>query len=261
MSYLPETKKSLGQHWLSDELILDEIIEFAGANEAPCVLEIGPGPGVLTEALALVSPRVVAVELDHALAEKLQAKQLSGVDVIEADILDFDLRSIELASDYHVVANVPYYITSKIIRVLTTQPETPARITLLVQKEVAERIAADAGQHSLLSLSVQLFGVVTLGPVVEAKYFEPPPKVDSQTIRIDRHDKPVIDVDEKKFFTLLRAGFGEKRKKLINSLSGGLQQPKDELQQLFVEVGLKPTIRAQELSLQEWEKLYNKLYN
>ena len=245
--------KALGQNWLKNREILDNIAMLSlpdNSNIETC-LEIGPGLGTLTSSLLRIYPEVVAVEFDESLARNLP-KSFPGknLKVINEDFLKFDLNSI--TSPYVVAANIPYYITSPIIQKLITAEHKPARIVLLVQKEVAERIAAGAGEQTLLSLQVQNFAVATLGPVVGREYFTPPPKVDSQVIILD--PKPTPDVPEK-VLSLAKLGFTNPRKKLISNLSVSLQKPKAELAAIFAELSFNLNARPADLSLKDWEKL------
>jgi 16S rRNA (adenine1518-N6/adenine1519-N6)-dimethyltransferase len=155
-----------------------------------------------------------------------------------------------------VVANIPYYLTSNLIRVLSESINPPAEVALLVQKEVAERVAAKPGDMSVLSVTAQFYWEVTLGQVVPARLFTPPPKVDSQILILKRRPKPLFEVDTKGLFRLVKAGFNNRRKTLLNSLSGGLQKPKDEISTMLESAGIKPTARPQELSLEQWYELY-----
>jgi 16S rRNA (adenine1518-N6/adenine1519-N6)-dimethyltransferase len=199
--------------------------------------------------------RVVAVEFDAELARKLPG-QFPGkkLDVYNEDILQFDFR--RLPAGYKVVANVPYYITSKIVQVLSNCTNPPVEAALLVQKEVAERIVAKPGDMSVLSVSAQIFWDVELGPIVAAEWFTPPPKVDSQVVVLKRKARPMVSEDEqKKFFRVVKAGFSERRKKLRSSLSGGLGLDKKTVDELLVQAGLSPEARAQELSIAEWLRL------
>ena len=191
--------KSLGQHWLKDRVILEAIVDEAEISDSDTVLEIGPGLGTLTSVLLSRAKRVIAVEFDKDLAGKLSG-QFPGKDltVHNQDILSFDLSS--LPPRYKVVANVPYYITSKIVQLLSETSNPPSCSVLLVQKEVAERLAAAPGEMSLLSLSAQLFHEVSLGPLVPAEYFTPPPKVDSQVVVLYRRTTPLVPFDLQKAF-------------------------------------------------------------
>lgn len=244
--------KALGQHWLTDREVLASIADAAHLSAADHVLEIGPGLGTLTSVLLKRAASVTAVEFDAALARKLPG-QFPGTNltVHNEDFLQFDLS--QLPAGYKVVANVPYYITAKIIQRLLAAENKPAVSVLLVQKEVAERLAAQPGDMSVLAVSAQVASEVTLGPVVPAEYFTPPPKVDSQVVILaTRADSELSDVDEALFYKVVKAGFAERRKKLRSSLSGGLQMSKPDTETLLLGAGLSPDARAQDLSVQQW---------
>lgn len=247
--------KSLGQHWLKDRLILEAIADQADITETETILEIGPGLGTLTSVLLDRAHRVESVEFDAELARKLPA-QFPGknLKVHNADILSFDLTM--LPKGYKVVANVPYYITSKIVQLLSETANPPSLTVLLVQKEVAERLAAQPGDMSMLSISAQVFHEVTLGPLVPAEYFTPPPKVDSQVVILHRRAEPLVPMKQQKaFFRLVKAGFAERRKKLRSSLSAGLHTDKATIDELLLKADLNPESRAQELSIEQWQRL------
>lgn len=251
--------KSLGQHWLKDRFILEEIAECAELSKDDVVLEIGPGLGTLTSVLLRQAASVVAVEFDEALAKKLPG-QFPGTSltVHNQDILSFDLT--QLPKNYKVVANVPYYITSKIVQLLSEASNPPSLAVLLVQKEVAERLAATPGGMSIMSVAAQVYTEVELGPLVLAEYFTPPPKVDSQVVILRRRAEPVFgDLPEKSFFRIVKAGFVERRKKLRSSLAGGLNVEKERVDLALQECGLAPDVRAQELSVQDWVHLARNL--
>jgi len=253
-------KKSLGQHWLKDRQVLSEIADEAAIQEDETVLEIGPGLGTLTSELLKRAKNVIAVELDGDLASKLPG-QFPGtaLEVVNQDILTFDLRT--LPNGYVVVANVPYYITSKIIQLLTTATNKPRTIVLLIQKEVAERLAATPGNMSILSVSAQVYASVRLGTVVPAELFTPPPKVDSQVVILDVFDVPLVGGDEEKdFFRVVKAGFSAKRKKLRSSLSSGLHISKQAVEELLQKNGISPDDRAEELTIQNWLDITRSLY-
>lgn len=248
-------KKSLGQHWLRDRDVLTHIADCAEVTPDDVVLEIGPGLGTLTSELLRRSKSVTAVEFDEDLARKLPA-QFPGKDltVVQSDILSFDLSV--LPAHYKVVANVPYYITSKIVQLLMTATNKPDTAVLLVQKEVAERLAAKPGDMSILAVSAQLFAGVSLGDVVPAALFTPPPKVDSQVVILKTRQTPFLtDISEKEFFRVVKAGFSAKRKMLRSSLSGGLGVTKDQSESYLRAAGIKPDTRAESLSLEDWVRL------
>lgn len=245
------SKKSLGQHWLTDETTLKSICDSADLYPQDTVLEIGPGTGSLTKHLLQRVKRVVAVEKD----EKLAAALPPAVEVIAGDILKFDL--LQLPAGYKVVANIPYYLTSNLLRVLSESPNPPGSMTLLVQKEVAERMGASPGHMSILAVSVQLYYECHLGQVVPSRLFTPPPKVDSQVVNLRRRAQPLFsDMDTARFFRLVKAGFSEKRKKLRSSLAGGLGISREQTDRLLKKAGINGDLRAQELSLKEWYKLH-----
>ncbi len=254
-------KKSLGQHWLNDEATLAAICESAGVQPGDPVLEVGPGLGTLTRQLLRRGAHVTAVEFDQYLAANL-SKNVRGdgsidvdLTVVSEDILHFDLT--QLPPGYKVVANIPYYLTSNLIRVLCESSNPFSTAAILIQKEVAQRVAAGPGQMSILSVSAQYYCEVSLGSFVPKELFTPPPKVDSQVLELSYRQQPLFeDVDTKQFFRLVRAGFSQKRKTLENALSGGLAIGKEEARALLQAAGVPASTRAQALSLADWHKLY-----
>lgn len=248
-------KKSLGQHWLRDRDTLAYIAESAEISSEDTVLEIGPGLGTLTSELLRRAQKVIAVEFDEDLARKLPG-QFPGknLEVIQSDILAFDLS--RLPAGYKVAANVPYYITSKIVQLLMTAENKPAVAVLLVQKEVAERLAAGPGDMSILAVSAQVFAEVELGDTVPAELFTPPPKVDSAVVILRSRPTPLVAAsEEKQFFRLVKAGFSAKRKKLRSSLSGGLAISKDQVEKYLKKAGIGLDKRAEDLSIDQWLSL------
>ena len=256
MTVEPIPKKSLGQHWLDDADCLQAMLDMAAVTPADTVLEIGPGLGSLTQLLVKQAKQVVAVEFDHYLAVGLPSRVTEdNLQIIEQDILRLDLT--ELPAGYKVVANIPYYLTSNLIRVLSESTNPPEKVALLIQKEVAERVAAKPGAMSMLSVTAQFFWQVELGRVVKAELFTPPPKVDSQIVGLTRRTQPLFaGVEPKLFFRLAKAGFGERRKTLRNSLSGGLHLDKVVVEDWLQSAGLDQQLRAQNLSLEQWHDLY-----
>lgn len=247
--------KSLGQHWLRDRAVLSHIADLADIQPGDTVLEIGPGLGTLTSELLRRAEKVIAVEFDEELARKLPG-QFPGknLEVKTGDILSFDLST--LPKGYKVVANVPYYITSKIVQLLMTADNKPAIAVLLVQKEVAQRLAAKPGDMSILAVSAQLFSEVSLGDVVPAALFTPPPKVDSQVVVLKTRTESFLgEVSEKAFFRVVKAGFSAKRKKLRSSLSAGLGISKQQLETQLAQADISPDDRAETLSLDDWLRL------
>ena len=246
-----KNNKSLGQHWLKDRMILDEIADEAFLPDVSTCLEIGPGLGTLTSSLLRRFSKVIAVEFDSKLAENLP-KSFPGknLEVINSDFLKFDLNSIE--KPYVVSGNIPYYITSPIISKLVTAENKPEKIVLLIQKEVAERILEGAGKYTYLSLFVQNYAEVKPGILVEKEYFTPPPKVDSATIILTPREKPLM---REEVLNFTKIGFNNPRKKLIHNLPYG----KDKITEAFLKLGLSENIRAQDLDHETWEKLYKML--
>ncbi|HET7320401.1 MAG TPA: 16S rRNA (adenine(1518)-N(6)/adenine(1519)-N(6))-dimethyltransferase RsmA [Candidatus Saccharimonadales bacterium] len=257
---LPFAKKSLGQHWLTDSASLEAMCQAAGVEARDTVLEIGPGLGTLTDLLVKRAGQVVAVEFDAKLADELPGRvPADNLQVLQQDILGLDFT--QLPPGYKVVANIPYYLTSNLIRVLSETNNPPAVAVLLVQKEVAERVAAKPGAMSILGVTAQYYWDVRTGSEVPAELFTPPPKVDSQILILHRRPEPLFpDVDEKVFFRLVKAGFSQKRKTLQNSLSGGLHSSREQATSLLTAAGIEPTVRAQTLSLEQWYALY-RAYN
>jgi 16S rRNA (adenine1518-N6/adenine1519-N6)-dimethyltransferase len=257
---LPSTKKSLGQHWLQDELSLSAMVEAAGIGSGDTVLEIGPGPGTLTEQLVATAKQVIAVEFDEDLARELPLRvPADNLHVIRQDILSFDFT--QLPAGYKVVANIPYYLTSKLLQTMCESRNPFSDGALLIQKEVAERVCAQPGAMSLLSVSVQFYCEVGLGPLVPARLFTPPPKVDSQILMLSYRSQPrFADVDAKAFFRVVKAGFSQRRKTLLNSLSAGLHLSRPETVTLLESVGIAPTDRAQALTLEDWYALYRAIH-
>ncbi len=253
-----QNKKSLGQNWLKDRSILNEIAELALGNDPedidaqlPVCLEIGPGLGTLTSSLLRIFPEVIAVEYDEKLARNLP-KSFPGknLTVQHEDFLQFDIESFpSLQKPYVVAANIPYYITSPIIQKLLEAKNKPERIVLLIQKEVAERIAAKNGEHTVLSLFVQNNARVKLGPVVGRELFTPVPKVDSQIIILEPLSQSQIDPLT---FSVIKRGFSSPRKKLIKNLG---QVSKDKLVSIFEKEKISLDARPADLSLSDWEKI------
>lgn len=262
--------RRLGQNFLIDPGSLAQVVEAAGILAGDTVLEIGPGLGSLTRYLAIAASQVIAVELDERLLPALHQvlAPYPNVRVVVGDILGFDpAQLIQPETDrndspletYRVVANIPYYITSALIRHLLEAEVRPACMALTVQLEVAERICAVPGDMNLLALSVQVYGRPRIMSRIPAGAFYPAPKVDSAVVRVDLYGEPVVPgprLDE--FFRLAKAGFSQKRKTLRNSLSGGMRWPKNETERILQSAGIDPMRRAETLSLEEWSLLAEK---
>ncbi len=250
--------KGLGQNFLQDPLALETIVSAAEIRPADTVLEIGPGLGSLTRYLAVSAKAVVAVELDPNLLPPLEAVLAphANVRLIQGDILKLSPGELVNEKDYLVVANIPYYITSAVIRHLLEHEPKPRRIVLTVQKEVAQRICATAGDMSLLALSVQVYGKPRIAARIPAGAFFPAPKVDSAVLCVDIYPSPLIEAELlDKFFKLIKAGFGQKRKTLRNSLSSGLHISPPDAAELLTRANVDPQRRAETLSIDEWRML------
>lgn len=254
--------KSLGQHWLKDRDILNQIAFDAEIENGDFVLEIGPGLGTLTSSLLKFAGdgKVLCVEFDEELAKKLPA-QFPGknLEIINEDFLEFDLN--KLPRNYKVAANVPYYITSKIVEKLLASENKPSVAALLVQKEVAERMAAEKGEMSVLAIASQIYAEVSLGDIVPREFFTPPPKVDSQIVILRVRKTNLIDefnnktgsaVTEKQLFRVVKAGFMAKRKKIIKGLSANLVLDKETLEDILQRSNVSPDMRPQDLSIEDW---------
>ncbi|MFA4995959.1 MAG: 16S rRNA (adenine(1518)-N(6)/adenine(1519)-N(6))-dimethyltransferase RsmA [Patescibacteria group bacterium] len=290
-------KKGLGQNFLVDKNALDQIVEAAeltspqpspSEGEGELVVEVGPGVGTLTLELIKQAGEVVAVEMDEKLAELLKRQlchsrssrestivdpRLRGDDndklkIVCSDILSVNLNELVGDRKYKVVANIPYYITSKIIELFLTAENKPESIVLLVQKEVAERICAKAGGMSVLSVSVQLYGKPEIVGIVPKESFFPSPKVDSAILKIsdiqDPFDSLSLAQDDtrnlsKSFFRCVHIGFASRRKTLVNNLSAGYHIDKKKASDIINAIGLSDSVRAQELSIEDWEKLAQKM--
>lgn len=251
-------KKGLGQNFLADPSALDRIVQAAEITPGDSVLEVGPGLGSLTRYLAAVARRVVAVELDGSLLAPLE-QVLAGapnVEIIRGDILDLDPAELIDEPGFLVVANIPYYITSNLIRHLLEARLKPRRLVLTVQREVAGRITAGPGDMSLLALSVQVYGKPAVAARIPAGAFYPAPKVDSSVVRVDLYPEPLIPAGAlDAFFRLAKAGFGQKRKTLRNALAAGLSWPGQRAADLLQAAGIDPMRRAETLDLGEWGRL------
>jgi len=249
-------KKQLGQSFLEDESALEKVVAAADLLPTDTVLEIGPGLGSLTRHLARAVQRVIAVEIDAALLPPLEEvlQPYGNVEIILADILRLDLAKVEgLAPGYIVVANIPYYITSAIVRHLVEAPVRPARIVLTGQREVAERMVAQPDDMNMLAVSVQFYTAARVGAKLAAGAFYPRPDVDSAVIRLDVRPTPAVAVPEVEgFFRVVKAGFSQKRKQLRNSLAGGLQLDNTQADTLLTAAGIDPQRRAETLALPEW---------
>lgn len=250
-------KKSLGQNFLKSRVVVARILSAADVSENDTVLEIGPGKGVLTEALLSAGARVVAVEKDRELLPLLQEKFKKEIAsqqlvLIEDNVLQFNPEEHDMLRDgYKLVANIPYYITGEILEKFLSHTHPPSCAVLLVQKEVAQRIIARDGKESILSISVKAYGTPRLVMNVSKKYFSPAPKVDSAVLCIDNISKNnFADVSEEHFFEIVKVGFAHKRKVLISNLSSHFKR--ETLEMFLKERGRSLRARAEELSLADW---------
>jgi 16S rRNA (adenine1518-N6/adenine1519-N6)-dimethyltransferase len=256
--YGVKPRKALGQNFLISEGARDAIIEAADLDPSDAVLEIGPGLGALTEALAGIAARVVSIELDEGLFQILEDTLggLENVILLQGDILNITPGELGLASGYLVVANIPYNITSALIRHLMESEITASRVVLTVQKEVAERIVAAPGDMNLLALSVQVFGVPSIQTTLSPETFYPAPSVESAVVRIDmypRYDLELSLLDT--LFKLAKAGFSQKRKQLKNAIAHGMPIDKSKAEKLLSSCGIEPSRRAQTLDIDSWYRL------
>ena len=266
-----KARKGLGQHFLIDGEVLGLITSAAELTPADVIMEVGPGLGILTQELARQAGWVVAIELDSKLAAILKQTLASfdNVTIINEDILGIDPaallneqktrfpRAINTPFSYKVVANLPYYITSAVLRHFLEASLKPQIMVVMVQKEVAEAIVAEPGQMSLLSISVQFYGEPRIISYVPAQSFYPEPEVDSAILRVDLYPQPAVAVtDETSFFELVRAGFTASRKQICNSLAQGLGLSKAEVLSLLGKASIVPQRRAETLTLGEWAQLW-----
>jgi len=254
--------KRLGQNFLVDEAALAKIVEISAVTSQETVLEIGAGLGGLTRHLASRAHQVVAVELDGRLLPILQRvlSPFPNVRLVQGDILKLDPADLLEVAGYLVVANIPYYITSALIRHLLEARHKPSRLVLTLQKEVAERICARPGALSLLGLSVQVYGRPQIRAHIPAGAFYPAPQVDSAVVRVDLYPQPLIPYAWlETFFRLARAAFAQKRKNLRNALAAGMGWSPPQAERLLLQAGIDPRRRAETVSLDEWKALVQTL--
>jgi 16S rRNA (adenine1518-N6/adenine1519-N6)-dimethyltransferase len=253
-------KKSLGQNFLTNKKIAEDIVKAGNISKKDIVLEIGPGKGMLTEFLLKQAKRVIAVEKDNELFSFLSKKFTAEISsnkliLISGDILDFDFSSYELKNNsYKLIANIPYNITGQLFRLFLETGPQPKTIVLMIQKEVAERIIARNKKESVLSVSVKTYGIPKIARRVSAGSFFPKPNVDSAVLAVENIKSPFKNrPEEKKFFELLKAGFSSKRKKLSSNLSAVI--PKNEILKIFTKLGLNENTRAEDVSAETFLKI------
>jgi len=252
--------KKLGQNFLINKGVIKKTLETAGLSAKDTVLEIGPGLGVLTQELAKRAKMVVAIEKDQNLARilnnELKIKKIGNVKIIEGDILKILKTRTLIPNSYKVVANIPYYLTSRLIRIFLETKNKPKEIILMVQKEVAQRICASPPDMNLLAVSVQFYAKPKIISFVSKKSFWPQPKVDSAILQM----APLINADRKPinadlFFKVVRAGFSQPRKQLINNLKGGLKIKREMAENWLLKNNIQPTQRAETLTVENWISL------
>ena len=265
--YNLRAKKGLGQNFLVDDAVLQTIIQAADLKPTDTVIEVGPGLGLMTAELAIHAGWVIAIELDNQLADILnETLQYENIVVLNEDVLGTNPGTLlqgrapgfpPAFNCYKVVANLPYYITQPVIRHFLEAPVKPDKMVLMVQKEVAETICAEAGQRRVLSIAVQFYGRPSIVAVVPAASFLPAPDVESAVLLIDVYKEAPVAVDNVEgFFKLVRAGFTAARKQVVNSLSQGLGLPRPAIQQMLSRVDIDPQRRAETFTLEEWAALW-----
>jgi 16S rRNA (adenine1518-N6/adenine1519-N6)-dimethyltransferase len=247
--------KALGQNFLHDAAIVRRIVAAAGVRPEDTVLEIGPGLGIMTEELARAAQRVIAVEIDRRLAAHLRQTLPANVTIVEGDALEVDPATLA-GPDYIAVANLPYSVGNAILRRLQEADPPPRSLTIMVQREVAERMSAAPPDMSILAVAVQFYGTPRIAFRVGGGAFVPPPSVESAVVRIDTHTPPLPHPEHARFFEVVNAGFAQRRKQLVNTLSNGLRQPRAEITRALVAVDIPPTERAERLSVADWVRLY-----
>jgi 16S rRNA (adenine1518-N6/adenine1519-N6)-dimethyltransferase len=256
-------RKRWGQNFLVSEGVLERIVAAAEIRREDVVLEVGAGLGTLTRALALRSDRVIALELDSRLIRVLHQvlAPYPHVEILQGDVLAIEPGDL-ISVPYKVVGNLPYYITSAILRHLLEARRKPTLLVVTVQREVAQRLTAGPGDMSLLAVSVQFYGQPRVVTQVRPGAFYPSPRVKSAVVRIDLHEEPPAPVDDtEKFFDVVRAGFAQRRKQLRNSLSQGLNLPVEAISAALGLCGLDQRERAQGLSVEQWGQLYRELHD
>lgn len=265
-----QLSKSLGQNFITDKNVIERIVEGAGPTEDDLVIEIGPGIGVLTAEAAQQAAKVVAIEIDSKLIPILDETlaEYDNVEVINQDILKTDLNGIideqrakgSFSGDVKIIGNLPYYITTPIIMHILENSIRAESITVMMQKEVADRIKASPGNktYGAISAAVQYYCEVEQVVSVPKEVFVPRPKVDSAVLKLTIRDKKPVDlIDEKAFFACIKSGFGQRRKTLLNSLTGTYGLPKDEIHRILEEAGIDPVRRAETLDMNEFAAIAN----
>ena len=255
-----QPRKGLGQHFLVSSGVLERIADAGNVGPDDTVVEIGPGLGALTEVLARKAGKVVAVELDDELAEALKGvfADQSNVNIQHGDAMKTDIATLVPDSKpYKLVANLPYYVATAIVRRFLEAEHKPSVIVVTVQREVAQSMAAPEGKTGLLGVATRFYGSPKIVSLVKPGSFYPPPKVTSAVLRIDVHPSPPVQVSsEAGFFTLVRAGFSAPRKQLKGVLSHAFKVPSADVEGVLLTAGVDPTRRAETLALEEWAALH-----
>jgi 16S rRNA (adenine1518-N6/adenine1519-N6)-dimethyltransferase len=255
-----DVNKRLGQNFLIDTKVINDMIEAAGLSKNDCVLEVGPGLGVLTEKLAEKAGKVVAIEKDKKFAEYLKKKfkSYNNVEIIHGDILKEEIK----LKKYKIIANLPFYLTSRFMRQFLEMKNKPDLMVLLMQKEVAGRIASEPGKYSVLTVSSLLYGMPKVMRQISPKSFYPRPDVDCAVLKMDIYDEPKYKVDDVElFFKIVKSGFSARRKQIHNTLSAGLQIEGSVIKEILKEAGIDSKRRAQTLNMDEWVELYGGIVN
>jgi len=250
--------KALGQNFLHDHAIVRRIADSAGIGPDDTVLEIGPGLGILTDELAARALRVVAVELDDRLAKYLPTVLPANVELVHADALEIDPPALA-GPDYLVVANLPYSVGNAIVRRMLESVPPPRSLTIMVQREVGERIAASPPGMSLLAVGVQFYATPKILFRVGGGAFIPPPRVESAVLRIETHQPPLPFEEHDAFFRVVHAGFSQRRKQLGNILSTGLFIERSAIADALAQAGIATTERAERLTVDDWVRVYRAL--
>lgn len=267
-------KRKLGQNFLKNPRVARELVRAANIKRRDVVIEIGPGRGIVTKELVKRAKKVIAIEKDKKLVEVLQKKfseetNLGKLELVHADILTFNPSSYAQAEGtYKLVGSIPYYITGALLKRFLSIKEQPKTIAFIIQKEVARRICGPAkaeprNKESILSISVKTYGAPQYVKTIKAREFRPQPKVDSAILIIENISRDFFEkqnINENKFFTLVKAGFAGKRKKLSTNLKGALKKSADSLSEIFESAGIPSDIRAEDLSLDKWAHLYHSLF-